>query len=87
MGLVELLRGRAGLSREQAGLLTVEVVEAARQEQEAEVEAICLSVQAVAVAAVAVAVVGEVLEAAVRHEGRKKPHQLQAEVAGSRPGA
>jgi hypothetical protein len=90
MGLVELLRGQAELSREQAELLTVEVVEEARREQEVVVEVICLSVrQAVAVAeAEAEAVVGEVLEEVVEEQaGRKQPHHPQAGEADSRPGA
>ena len=88
MGLVELLRGQAGLSREQAELLTVEVVEEAWREQEAVVEVICLSVQAVAVAAEAEAVVGEVLEEVVEEQaGRKQPHRPQAGEEDSRPGA
>ena len=89
MGLVELLRGQAELSREQAELLTVEVVEEARREQEAVVEVICLSVrQAVAAEAEAEAVVGEVLEEVVEEQaGRKQPHHPQAGEADSRPGA
>jgi len=88
MGLVELLRGQAELSREQAELLTVEVVEEARREQEAVVEVICLSVRQAVAAAEAEAVVGEVLEEVVEEQaGRKQPHHPQAGEADSRPGA
>lgn len=88
MGLVELLRGQAELSREQAELLTVEVVEEARREQEAVVEVICLSVRQAVAEAEAEAVVGEVLEEVVEEQaGRKQPHHPQAGEADSRPGA